>query len=91
MTEVPIEVEVGRRHRRAGPTVRGRRIVTIEGVNAAVVPGVLYNVYLANDAGQRAQIGVINFFGFGGPPAGGKHDHGARWTARASSSTPPPR
>ena len=36
----------------------------------------LYIVYLANDAGQRAQIGVIDFFDFGGPPAG-KHSHAA--------------
>ena len=52
-------------------------LVTIEGVDAAVVPGVLYNVYLANDAGKREQIGIINGFGFGGPPTGGKYDHGA--------------
>ena len=53
-------------------------MVTIAGVNAAVVPGVLYNVYLANDAGKREQIGMINFFGFGGPPTGGKHDTAPR-------------
>ena len=51
--------------------------VTIEGVNAAVVPGVVYNVYLANAAGKRAPIGVIYFFGFGGPTTGGAHAHAA--------------
>ena len=74
MTEVPVEVEAT--GKTAARSVRSA-IVTIDGVSAAVVPGVLYNVYLANGAGQRAQIGVINFFGFGGPPTGGKHAHGA--------------
>ena len=72
MTEVPLEVEAT--GKTAARSVRSAT-VTIDGVNAAVVPGVLYNVYLANGAGQRAQIGVISFFDFGGPPIGGKHAH----------------
>lgn len=59
------------------PVVPQTATVTIEGVNAAVVPGVVYDVYLANAAGKRASIGVISFFGFGGPMTGGAHAHAA--------------
>ncbi len=52
--------------------------VVIDGLKAPVVPGVIFNVYLANPAGQRAQIGVIDFFGFDGGGTGGAHDHAAR-------------
>ncbi len=38
--------------------------VTIDGFTASTVPGVLYTVYLADDRGRRASIGVISFFGF---------------------------
>ena len=96
-TEVPVEVDkrraVGDGAERAVGTAAAAAtsaLVTIEGVDAAVVPGVLYNVYLANDAGKREQIGIINFFSFGGPPTGGKHDHGGA-TGRTSSSMPPRR
>ena len=84
-TEVPVEVDKAAAPSAMAPSARSgtaaaaakSALVTIEGVDAAVVPGVLYNVYLANDAGKREQIGIINFFSFGGPPTGGKHDHGA--------------
>lgn len=77
LTDVPITVEpsglpapgYGR------PAAAKTATVTIEGVDAAVVPGVVYNVYLANAAGKRSLIGVISFFGFGGPDTGGAHDH----------------
>jgi hypothetical protein len=65
-TEVPAQVE----ETRAAPAARSsgapvQATVTIVGLEAHASPGVLYNVYLANDAGQREQIGVIDFFGFG--------------------------
>jgi len=82
MTEVPIAVESNSVPAAAPPQANSAStitpksaLVTIKGVKAAVVPGVLYNVYLANDAGQRVQIGVIDFFDFGGSPAAGKNGH----------------
>jgi hypothetical protein len=48
--------------------------VIVEGLTVAKVPGVLYAVYLANADGERAQIGVVDFFGFDG--GGGGHAHG---------------
>ncbi len=59
----------------------GSALVVIEGVSAEKVPGVLYNVYLANAKGDRQQVGMINFFGFEGtaePMTGdmSKHKHG---------------
>lgn len=55
--------------------------VVIEGLTFDEGPGVLYNVYLQNAAGDRAQIGVVDFFGFGAeaPAAahGGSHEHDA--------------
>ena len=82
-TELPIAIETAPAARAAAPNARSgaaaaatkSATLTIEGVNAAVVPGVLYNVFLANDAGKRQQVGVINFFGFGGPAPTGKHAH----------------
>jgi len=65
-TEVPIEMET------AETSVAGRAsaapnraTVTITGLQAHGAPGVMYNVYLANDTRRREQIGVIDFFGFG--------------------------
>ncbi len=58
-------------------------ILTIEGVKAARVPGVVYTVSLANDKGASVEVGVLSFFGFdpkagSGPKAGSaskKHAH----------------
>ncbi len=84
-TELPIAIDESPATTTVAPTARSTAsataspksaILTIEGVNAKVVPGALYNVYLANDAGKRQQVGIISFFGFGGPATGGKHDHG---------------
>lgn len=82
-TEVPVAISTaattspaGRSSAAAAASNRSA-VVTIKGVNAAIVPGVLYEVFLENAAGKRQSIGVINFFGFGGPATGGKHDHAA--------------
>jgi hypothetical protein len=77
---VPLSVETtaptgGAPARQPGPppTVT----VIMEGVTAKQVPGILYNVYLATGAGQRALIGVIDFFGFDATGSdGGHHSHG---------------
>ena len=49
--------------------------VRINGVKAERIPGVLYNVYLANPRGGRELIGVIDFFATEetGSPAHGAH------------------
>ena len=65
----------------AGP-VRSA-VVTVEGVTANVAPGVLFNVYLANDKGQRQPIGIIDFFAFGGPARGGGGHGGHRAPTRS--------
>lgn len=63
--------------------------VIIEGFTAAKVPGVLYNVYLADDQGRREQIGVIDFFGFddnGAMPGHGTHAGGRRFEFDATAA-----
>lgn len=63
--------------------------VIIEGFTAAKVPGILFNVYLANDQGRREQVGVIDFFGFddGGAMQGhGGHGGGRRFEFDATAA-----
>ena len=51
-------------------------VLTVEGVTVEGVPGAVYDVFLADQTGNREQVGVIDFFGFSG---GGKgHDHGGQ-------------
>ncbi|MER2508107.1 MAG: tyrosinase family protein [Amaricoccus sp.] len=58
--------------RKAAPGTAARpATVVIDGLEATEVPGVLFNVYLGNRAGERALIGVIDFFGFDGGGTGG--------------------
>lgn len=90
VTVAPLEV----RDQRAEAALEGaarsanaegmRATVFVAGLEAEQVPGVIYNVYLANDAGERAQIGVIDFFGFmaGGPEAEGHAGHGGHDSTR---------
>jgi hypothetical protein len=53
----------------------GRRVnLVIDGLKYDAPPGTLYNVYLVKGS-NRDQIGVINFFNFSLPNAGGAHDH----------------
>jgi hypothetical protein len=54
----------------------GRIYLLIDGLQYDEPPGGLYNVYLKGPGGQRAQVGVINFFALA--PAGATgHVHGA--------------
>lgn len=84
VTTVPLEVErapAAAAAPKAGAATeqvvaRPARVI-IDGLKAPVVPGVIFNVYLANPAGQRAQVGVIDFFGFDGGGTGGAHNHAA--------------
>ncbi|HVL21506.1 MAG TPA: hypothetical protein VM422_11085, partial [Amaricoccus sp.] len=71
-TEAPVVVEAPAASgaARGNAAAAARATVTIVDLQAHGSPGVMYNVYLANAAGRRAQIGVIDFFGFGG------HAHG---------------
>jgi hypothetical protein len=53
----------------------GRIFLVIDGLQYDEPPGGLYNVYLKGPGGQRAQVGVINFFALS--PAGATgHVHG---------------
>lgn len=82
LTVAPLEV----RDQRAGPEGAealeaersigegARATVFVAGLEADEVPGVIYNVYLANDAGEREQIGVIDFFGFDAGMQGEGHE-----------------
>ncbi len=79
VTSVPLAVEgagAGAASRQAAPR---SATVVIAGLKAPVIPGVIFNVYLANAAGARSQIGVIDFFGFDGGGTGGAHaGHGGQ-------------
>ncbi len=75
LTEVPIAVErpnasatsrVGSPSAAPVGTVT-TATVTIDGVKVIGKPGALYNVYLADNKGRRAQVGVMSFFGFNSP------------------------
>jgi len=70
VTTMPLVVQT---EARGAQRAAGTATVIIAGLDAAQVPGVLYNVYLANEAGARVQIGVIDFFGFGSGPIAGPH------------------
>lgn len=79
-TEVPVELEGSaatlRPSAAQGPVASA--VVTVEGLTAYAPPGVLFDVYLADANGRRAQIGVIDFFAFGQGGGGGRHAaHGA--------------
>jgi hypothetical protein len=63
-TTVPLAVSPQGQETLAAPGSRapGRTYVTIDGLQYDESPGGLYNVYLQGKAGQKEQIGVINFF-----------------------------
>ncbi len=95
VTVAPLEVRDRRTNEAAGaarPEFRAQRqvgegaraTVFVAGLQAEQVPGVIYNVYLANEAGDRAQIGVIDFFGFmaGEPAAEAQDGHGGHDSTR---------
>jgi hypothetical protein len=82
LTEVPLDLEpAGPGEPAGGPAnLTGGEatsaVLTVEGVTVEGVPGAVYDVFLADEAGNREQVGVIDFFGFSG---GGKgHDHGGQ-------------
>ena len=68
----------------------GRRVhVVIEDLTFDIAPGILYNVYLADDGGRREPIGVISFFRFTTPHAGAHAGHdssAARYTFDATDA-----
>jgi hypothetical protein len=77
-TTVPMAVESTLPESAPAAAARPRQTVTviIEGFSVRKVPDVIYNVYIANAAGQRALLGVIDFFGFDGAGASaGGHKH----------------
>ena len=78
VTTVPLAMSTENRRslseQREAPT-SSRTYVTIEGLQYDEAPGGLYNVFLQGAGGQRAQIGVINFFGLASSRPG---DHTGR-------------
>jgi len=62
VTDVPIGVTQTVTPGLTGGTITSAT-VTISGVKVSRVPGALYNVFLANEAGQRVNVGVMSFFG----------------------------
>jgi Common central domain of tyrosinase/Polyphenol oxidase middle domain len=86
LTTVPMAVSSQGQETLAGPGSRapGRTYVTIDGLQYDQPPGGLYNVYLKGKAGQKQQIGVINFFALA--PSGSTAQTGHRGHARTKGS-----
>ncbi|MBB3303463.1 subtilisin family serine protease [Rhizobium sp. BK077] len=77
VTTVKVNVPSAQRERLASAeaTPGGRAVIVVEGLQADVSPGVLYNVYLSDGSGRREPIGVINFFNLTAPSAGTHRAH----------------
>ncbi|TIL96302.1 MAG: hypothetical protein E5Y73_01995 [Mesorhizobium sp.] len=82
VTMVKVDLPSAQRERLASAEVTpgSRAVIVVEGLQADASPGVLYNVYLADESGRREPIGVINFFNLTVPRTGShpQHSEGAK-------------